>query len=47
MLPIDLALIIALASMSYYFVEQPIVRFAKVRSEMVAEGDEYWWRTEN
>jgi peptidoglycan/LPS O-acetylase OafA/YrhL len=47
MLPIDLALIIGLASISYYFVEQPIVRFAKVRSEMVAEGDEYWWRTEN
>jgi peptidoglycan/LPS O-acetylase OafA/YrhL len=29
MLPIDLALIVGIASVSYYFIEQPIIRFAR------------------
>jgi peptidoglycan/LPS O-acetylase OafA/YrhL len=33
MLPIDVALIIGIASLSYYFVERPIVLFAKKRTE--------------
>jgi peptidoglycan/LPS O-acetylase OafA/YrhL len=47
LVPIDLAVIFGLAALSFHFIEQPIIRFARIRSEMVVEGGEYWWRTEN
>jgi peptidoglycan/LPS O-acetylase OafA/YrhL len=46
-LPIDLVVIFGLAALSFHFIEQPIIQFAKIRSEMVVEGGEYWWRPEN
>ena len=47
LLPIDLVVIFGLAALSFQFIEQPIIRFARIRSEMVVVGDEYWWNTEN
>jgi peptidoglycan/LPS O-acetylase OafA/YrhL len=47
LLPIDLVVIFGLAAMSFHLIEQPIIRFAKIRSEMEVEDGEYWWRIEN
>jgi peptidoglycan/LPS O-acetylase OafA/YrhL len=47
LLPIDMAIIFGLAALSFHLIEQPIIGFAKIRSEMAVEGGEYWWRTEN
>jgi peptidoglycan/LPS O-acetylase OafA/YrhL len=47
LLQLDLVAIFGIAALSFHFIEQPIIQFAKIRSEMVVEGDEYWWRPEN
>jgi peptidoglycan/LPS O-acetylase OafA/YrhL len=47
LLPIDLVVVFGLAALSFHLIEQPIIKFAKTRSEMGIEGGEYWWRTEN
>jgi peptidoglycan/LPS O-acetylase OafA/YrhL len=47
LLPIDLVVILGLAALSFHLIEQPIIKFAKIRSKMEIEGGEYWWRTEN
>jgi peptidoglycan/LPS O-acetylase OafA/YrhL len=47
LMPIDLIVIFGLAALSFNFIEQPIIRYAKIRSQMVVEGDEYWWHTED
>lgn len=47
LLPIDLVVILVAATLSFFFIEQPIIRLVRIRSEMVVEGGEYWWRTEN
>jgi peptidoglycan/LPS O-acetylase OafA/YrhL len=43
LLPVDLLIILGLAAFSFHFIEHPIIQYAKIRSEMVVEGEEYWW----
>lgn len=38
LLPIDLVVIFGLAALSFHFIEQPIIRFARIRSEIIVEG---------
>jgi peptidoglycan/LPS O-acetylase OafA/YrhL len=40
MFPVDIAIMIALASLSYYLIEQPIIRFARMRSELMVDQHE-------
>jgi peptidoglycan/LPS O-acetylase OafA/YrhL len=47
LLPIDLAVVFVMSALSFHFIEQPIIRSAKIRSEIIVEEGEYWWRTKN